>query len=251
MNTTAGEGVELVAFWRLLSLGFTAPDEETLAEIEALADALLERSGGEDDPAAPALVELLAALGPGDSPDQLAGAYQALFGGEVAVPPYEGSYEGDPFRHTRQMADVAGFYRAFGAEAHGPAAERVDHAGCELEFLAFLGAKRLALAAEGRDDEAQTCREIEDLFLRDHLGRWLPAFCRDLAATTSTPFYAALARAGEQVVTAELARRGIEPEPLGRRKRWTVEADCLECGLGSPATTPVRARHDAAPPRSA
>jgi len=251
VSTATGAGVELVAAWRLLSLGFTAPDEETLAEIEALGEAILERAEGGDDPTAPALVELLAALGRGDSVEELAGAYQALFGGEVAVPPYEGSYEGDPFRHTRQMADVAGFYRAFGAEAHGPAAERVDHAGCELEFLAFLGAKRLALAAEGRDDEAQTCREIEGLFLRDHLGRWLPAFCRDIAARTSTPFYAALARAGEQVVAGELARRGIEPEPLGRRKRWTVEADCLECGLanaGSPATTPVRARHDAVPP---
>ncbi len=131
------------------------------------------------------------------------------------------------------MADVAGFYRAFGAEAHGPAAERVDHAGCELEFLAFLGAKRLALVAEERDDEARTCRAIEDLFLRDHLGRWLPAFCRNIAGTTAAPFYAALGRLGEHVVTGELARRGIEPEPLGRRKRWTVEADCLECGLAN------------------
>ena len=232
MSTVSGEGVGLVALWRVLSLGFTAPDEETLAEIEALADALLDRPEAESA-VAQQLVDLLAGLGDGEAVDELAGAYQALFGGEVAVPPYEGSYEGDPFRHTRQMADVAGFYRAFGAEAHGPAAERVDHAGCELEFLAFLGAKRLALAGEGRDDEAQTCREIEDLFLRDHLGRWLPAFCRDVADRTSAPFYAALARTGEQVVTGELARRGIEPEPLGRRKRWTVEADCLECGLAN------------------
>lgn len=233
MSTATGAGVELVAAWRLLSLGFTAPDEETLAEIEALGEALLERAEGGDDPTAPALVELLAALGRGDSVEELAGAYQALFGGEVAVPPYEGSYEGDPFRHTRQMADVAGFYRAFGAEAHGPAAERVDHAGCELEFLAFLGAKRLALAAEGRGDEAETCREIEDAFLRDHAGRWLPTFCRDVAGASAAPFYAALGRLGELVVAGELARRGIEPAPLGRRRRWSVEADCMECGLAN------------------
>jgi len=233
VSTATGAGVELVAAWRLLSLGFTAPDEETLAEIEALGEALLERADGGDDPTAPALVELLAALGLGDSVEELAGAYQALFGGEVAVPPYEGSYEGDPFRHTRQMADVAGFYRAFGAEAHGPAAERVDHAGCELEFLAFLGAKRLALQAEREDGAADTCREIEDTFLRDHLGRWLPTFCREIESRTESPFYAALARLGERVISGELARRGIEPEPLGRRKRWTVEADCMECGLAN------------------
>ena len=233
MSTATGEGVELVATWRLLSLGFTAPDEETLAEIEALGEALLERAEGRGDPTARALVELLAALGPGDSVHELACAYQALFGGEVAVPPYEGSYEGDPFRHTRQMADVAGFYRAFGAEAHGPAAERVDHAGCELEFLAFLGAKRLALEAEQENGAAATCSEIEDTFLRDHVGRWLPTFCRELELKTTSSFYAALARLGESVISGELARRGIKPEPLGRRTRWTVEADCMECGLAN------------------
>jgi len=233
VKTATRGGVELVATWRLLSLGFTAPDEEILAEIEALGEALLERAEAAEDPAAPALVELLAALGPGHLVEELAAAYQALFGGEVAVPPYEGSYEGNPFRHTRQMADVAGFYRAFGAEPHGPAAERVDHAGCELEFLAFLGAKRLALQAERDDGAADTCREIEDAFLRDHVGRWLPTFCRELESRTDSSFYAALARFGDRVISIELARRGIEPEPLGRRTRWTVEADCLECGLAN------------------
>ena len=44
MKTATRGGVELVATWRLLSLGFTAPDEEILAEIEALGEALLERA---------------------------------------------------------------------------------------------------------------------------------------------------------------------------------------------------------------
>src|SRR3989304_3268577 len=59
VSRATGVGVGLVAAWRLLSLGFTAPDEETLAEIEALGEALLERAEGGDDPTAPALVGLL------------------------------------------------------------------------------------------------------------------------------------------------------------------------------------------------
>jgi len=40
-------------------------------------------------------------------------------GGKVEVARYEGSYEDDPFRQARQMSDIAGFCRAFGAGAHG------------------------------------------------------------------------------------------------------------------------------------
>lgn len=216
--------VELVATARLLSLGFTAPDEETLAELRALAEGLAER---EDAP--PEVDELVALLG--TDARELAGEYQALFGGNVRVPPYEGSYEADPFRSARELADVAGFYRAFGADATGAAAERPDHAGCELEFLAFLAAKRLTAATE---EESETCRAAEDAFLRDHLGRWLGAFCRRVEAE-GTPFYASLARLGARFASEELERRGLEPEPLRPRLVTAVEGDSLECGGGCPA----------------
>ena len=172
------------------------------------------------------MVELLETLD-GASSAELAGEFVRLFDGEVRCPPYEGSYEVDPFRHARQMADVAGFYRAFGAEVSG---ERPDHAGAELEFLSFLSARRVAALADGRVEPAEVCARAEDAFLLDHLGRWFPAFCRKVAAETSSPFYAALARLGERVVRRELARRGLRPEPLGKRVTWAVEGDAVECG---------------------
>ena len=225
--------VELLAvLYRLLSLGFTSPDEETVEQARRLC--VLGARHVQEDGLAELLGELEHALDDDDLLDELQAEHDLLFGGAVRCPPYEGSYEADPFRQGRQIADLAGFYRAFGADSSGSAAERPDHAGCELEFLSFLAAKRLAALEAGDEEHAAVCLDAEETFLRDHLGRWFPAFCRDVAQATSSSAYRLLALAGERFVVAELARRGIEPAPLSLR-RWlsAVEGDEVACGTGA------------------
>ena len=229
-----GTDVTVVALWRLLSLCLATPAPGLLEEIDVLAEALSRR------PDAPTGLEALREGIAGSSPDAIAAAQGRLFGGRVEVAPYEGSYEDDPFRQARQMSDVAAFYAAFGAEAHGPAFERPDHAGCELEFLAFLGARRLAAVAGGRLDEADLCEEVEEAFLREHAGRWLPGLFRAVEQAAPDAFHAALGGLGADAFASELARRGIEPEPLGpRARRLSVEADLLECADGNEQVTPL------------
>ena len=215
-------GVGRAATWRLLSLGFAAPTEDRVAEVETIARGLVEI-----DPS-PETAELLAAL-EGSSVDELASQYHALFGGAVCVSPYEGSYELDPVRQGRQMADVAAFYRAFGAEPGGPAGERPDYVGCELEFLAFLELRLLVAAEE--DEDAELLERIGDTFLRDHAGRWLPTFFADVQeAAVERSLYRALATVGVQAVQDELDRRRIECAPLPRRgQRLSVEGDSFTC----------------------
>lgn len=228
MTATAQDGVTLAAVWRLLSLGFTSPHEETVAEVEVLADALAEAGAPAD------VAEVLDAVRSATA-EELSSQHAALFRGNVLVPPYEGSYEADPIRQGRQMADAAAFYRAFGAEAHGPTAERPDFAGCELEFLSFLELRRLA-AVEAEEEGADLVAEIGDTFLADHAGRWLPTFFADVEReAVNAPFYRALGALGTRVLDEELTRRDITPSPLPRRRsRSSVERDSFECG----ATTP-------------
>jgi TorA maturation chaperone TorD len=226
VTVPAAPEVRLVALARLLSLGLDGPDAETRSELHALTLGLVGQGARDDE-----LGEILEQVAAGDDPRH---AHDALFGRDPACPPYEGSYETDPFRQARELADVSGFYRAFGAEPSGPAAERPDHAGCELEFLSFLVSRRLAAEAAGDAGDAAVCLAAEDAFLRDHLGKWLPAFCRDLGERAQSPFYLALARLGGRLVAEECARRGIEPQRLPRRRRLTVlEPDTVECG-GAP-----------------
>jgi TorA maturation chaperone TorD len=235
--STAVEPSSPAALYGLLSLGLTPPDEETLEQMRRLT--VFGARHAAEEGLAECLLELELALDDDDLLPVLQAEHQALFGGAVRCPPYEGSYELDPFRQGRQMADLAGFYRAFGAESSGPAAERPDHAGCELEFLSFLALRRAEAERAGDAEHAAVCRDAEEAFLRDHLGRWFPAFCREVAAAAGEPVHRLLALAGERLVVAELARRGIEPSPVAGRRRFSVEADELTCGGGEPAAVRV------------
>jgi TorA maturation chaperone TorD len=216
--------------WRLLSLGFVRPTSDTRDEIGALAEALLEVEPTPE-------IEAVLAAARSAEPEELEAEYQSLFGGTVAVAPYEGSYEPDPIRQSREMADIAGFYRVFGAEAHGPAAERPDHVGCELEFLSYLELRRLAAAGDGDEDGAQLVSEIGATFLEDHARHWLPAFFEEVrAATPQGSVLHALAALGASCLTDELERRGISPTPQKRRHALgAVERDSFACAASTPA----------------
>lgn len=225
---TSAEAAYLPAAFRLLSLAFTPPDDTILEQLRRLT--VFTARHAPDESLAELLAEVEHLLDDDDLLEQLVPEYEALFGGAVRCPPYEGSYEADPFRHARQMADLNGFYRAFGASPSGPATERPDHVGCELEFLSFLVLRRLEADEAGDGEAASVCEQAEDSFLREHLGRWVPTFCRDVAQATESPIYRLLALVGERVVVRELAARELEPAPLPRRARTAVEGDSVTCG---------------------
>lgn len=143
-----------------------------------------------------------------DEPPAPIVAAGALLGGEVAVaaerlagrlaaarlhPPLDPIPQAEPvpygapysaenlFQETSVLADIAGFYRAFGVQVAGSIRERPDHIAAELEFLALLAAKE-AIATERSDsDSAELCRSAAARFLGEHVA-WLPRFARELEA---------------------------------------------------------------------
>lgn len=238
MTTAAPPCLGSVAVARALALGFALPSDESTARLEALAATLGAWADGVSPSvraAAGALAEAIGdALDTGGL-DALAADHETLFGIDGVCAPYEGAFERDPFRETRLLADIAGFYAAFGAEPGGPALDRVDHAGCQLEFLAFVGLRRLAAEEAGDAEAAATCRDAEAALLRDHLGRFLPALCDEISAIAISPVYMSLAALARAWVADELAARCIEPRPVGQRRGsgGAVEDDELSCGDGS------------------
>ncbi len=119
------------------------------------------------------------------------------------VPPYEASTDapsgpfGGPNLH--QLADVAGFYRAFGFEARG---ERPDHLSAELEFLALVCLLEARAHLVGNAEQARVCAEARAAFIRDHLRGWIPVFRERVMQRTSHPALHHLASLVRSVVEA-------------------------------------------------
>jgi len=139
--------------------------------------------------------------------DGLEQEYQDLFGGQVpACPPYETEYTASHvWMQTQQMADVAGFYRAFGVDTT-ETGDRCDSLTAELEFMYMLCVKEAIAEGDNNLEGVAVCREAQVKFLREHLALWLPRFVIRLEKAGAEGFYPALARLTERFVSADANR---------------------------------------------
>ncbi len=146
-----------------------------------------------------------------------------------------GDLKADPLFQPHRLADLAGFYRAFGLEVADDADERHDHICLELEFMCVLAAKEAYALEHHHDGEGlSVCREAQKKFLREHLGRWTPAFARRLARVAGDTALGALANLTRVFVEAECARLDVTPggeDLLLRPVDEATESICASCGL--------------------
>ncbi|MFO0983334.1 MAG: molecular chaperone TorD family protein [Planctomycetota bacterium] len=165
-------------------------------------------------------------------------AHQRLFGHTAhgAVPPYETEYgHAEAFQQSQDLADIAGFYRAFGLTLEPARRERIDHVSVECEFLSFLCCKE---ARELQSGDAACCTEVrkaQKLFLRDHLGRFGRSFARALAKAASHPFHRHAGQLCFEFLTAECAFLDVPPGPefiaLAAQRELEVPMACSSCTL--------------------
>lgn len=146
------------------------------------------------------------------TPEKFNTLYEDTFGLLVSssCPPYATEYIDRKlnFQRSNALADIAGFYRAFGLDPSPDYPERQDYLVLQLEFLASLtGLERHALAEEGvgGTERAEVCRAAGRRFLTEHLVGWTPTFARLLELKAATGFYAKLATFLAAWMTAERA----------------------------------------------
>jgi TorA maturation chaperone TorD len=148
-----------------------------------------------------------------NSQQALNAQYENTFGLLVSsnCPPYETEYINSKyaFQRSNGLADINGYYHAFGLTPSDQHPERPDHIVLELEFMATL----LVLEREAADEESdrrverqQVCRDAQSRFLQQHLGWWIPAFSRLLGKQNAHGFYDA---AGIFLTALLPAERGI------------------------------------------
>lgn len=149
-------------------------------------------------------------------PFDVASDYLRIFGlvHSRECPPYETEFQPneDTFFRSQQMADVAGFYRAFGivSDPH----DRPDQVCLELEFAAFLLLKKREAEAAADDERAAICQQARANFFADHMSWWMPSFALALRTKAEAGYYEAIGRALAALLPIERRRLGIEAPQL-------------------------------------
>jgi TorA maturation chaperone TorD len=161
--------------------------------------------------------------------------YHRLFEGATACPPNETAY----IRRDKGaiIADINGFYLAFGFTSRPDSGEKPDHILAQLEFVAMLLVMTAAAMRENDPEKQHVTRRALASFADAHLGDWLPSFCHRLLTTTTLDFYAAAAAALRHLWDALGAAHQLpQPATPDLAPQGEPESPC-ECAAAT--TTPV------------
>ncbi|MFQ5525432.1 MAG: molecular chaperone [Thermoanaerobaculia bacterium] len=224
---------------RALKLGFDRPGDALLEAFfsrqgrQALRVAARNLDGEQNGRLEAALESVCASRSPGLDP--LNEAYERLFGHTLRgrVCPYECEYGRQALlMRSNELADLGGFYAAFGLRSSDTRHERHDHIACEFEFLEFLSRKECWAIEQGDTEMAEVTLSAVGSFLTRHLARFGRAFARSLRDTETLPFYNTLGRLCEVFLLVECARLGVAVGPKVLTLRST-EPDKVPMACGS------------------
>jgi TorA maturation chaperone TorD len=226
------------AAYRVLAAAFVDPAGPRLADLAARAARVAAAPGLAGALRAP-LAALAAAAAAADVA-AVAAEHARLFARQVACSPYEGAYAPASLAGKgSRLADVAGFYAAFGVTPAAWRPETEDHVAAELEFMAALALKEAYALAEGHPEGAAVTRAAAVAFLTDHLGAWAAAFAAALAAESATPYWHAVAAALAAWIAADVHALGARPAPFDAAAPAAPEPDAFTCPLAPGAEGPA------------
>ena len=187
----------------------------------------------EDEPsleAARVLGEISASYSSGQAETE----YIQTFGHTISkeCSPYETEYDQSHiFQKSHALADVVGFYNAFGLELDSGFKDRPDHISLELEFMHFLCLKDAYGVAKNHDPaNLAVGRDAQSRFLEEHLGLWAFSFARRLHQEAAGDLYHAKAQLLTAFLTYELHAIGLEPKEIGGPNQTIApDLETLDC----------------------
>jgi DMSO reductase family type II enzyme chaperone len=234
---TAAAAMRRAAAYTLLAHLFAYPDDEG---VESIRVAALEAK----EAAASIAILRLASVAEEPRREAMEPAYVRLntFSTSPDAPMFETAYFGsDAQQQTQRMADIAGFYRAFGVESVSGVL-RPDDLPVELEFMAYLCRKEAYAAEHMGAPRVGQARRAQRMFLQEHLGRWAPVLGQKLASSEDAgPFYRLCGETLAGWVQRECHECGAAPEPVSGQvsKDWQQPVSHGPEFAGEPSFVPL------------
>lgn len=211
--------------YRFLSLACAYPTRDALATLRELTPSVCEAALSFGRPIELAVRELGEQL-VSNGDEAIERAHTAIFTMTTSetCPTHETAYTAKHlFQVSEQMADVAGFYRAFGVDAQG---ERPDSLGMELEFAYLLALKEAYAIEHHGPAKVALVRKAERAFLHDHLGRWGSAVAARMIALDADGITGATGKLLEAFLAVEQRHlRAGAPAPLPEKPYRPEDVD--------------------------
>lgn len=231
-----GSMLRRAAHLRRLARAMQYPSPGHVREVTALLEA---------EPRDAAFAGVLAAWRDADE-DAVVAGYVRLFHGTVQCPPNETAWSRTKglTGGAAELADIQGFYHAFGFEATG-AGELPDHIGTELEFHAALLIKLGYARMQDWVVEAEITASALRSFLTAHVGRWVSAFAARLRELDAPSPYRETGDAIEAAIAAECDAFDVRVAAAALVP-YSAEPDAIACGHFA-AAHGTAARHGALP----
>lgn len=218
-----------------LALGFTYPSRTVLAQLKTRWSDLLNTALPWPEGVRP-LFEQVAHLLHATDGEALEREHIRLFGPAGRCSLHETAY-GDAGRllgKAANLADIAGFYLAFGLQPSSTDTHPEDHVTLELEFMSVLALKEAYALVEGWLEHLEVTRDAQAKFVQDHLGTWIDAMAEQLHTTHPHEFYAVLGEALQRLVHAEVGRLRVSPVAVsGRPADTEMGGETLQCPRGA------------------
>jgi TorA maturation chaperone TorD len=204
------EALRRASVYELFAHAFAYPNDERIEALRAVAGEVLVTTRS------PLLLRF-ATIAQDVGRPALEPAFVSLstFSSSPDCPTFETAYFGsDAQQQTQRMADIAGFYRAFGV-ASPEGGYRPDDLPVELDFMAYLCRKEAFAAEHLGAPRVGQARRAQRMFLEEHLGRWAPQLGANVADHVPPAHFYGLA--GETLVawiSSECRVLGAAPEPV-------------------------------------
>ncbi len=171
------------------------------------------------------------------SAEALQKVYQRIVGHTISkeCPLYETQYgTAHVFQQTHELADIQGFYKAFGLEVSDVEKERSDHVSVEFEFMHFLLYKQAFALENHGEEKVQICVDAQKKFLKEHVGKWVPLFVILFGRKAEEGFYNALSALTKEFMRLEMKLMNVKTEifkesDLNQDVVAGAPDECLSC----------------------
>ena len=130
--------------------------------------------------------------------------------------PPQGSHYGQDhmFQSSQHLADIAGYYNAFGLEPAGKQLEGLDHISLELEFMYVLTFKEGYAIENDGSEKVDVCVKTQKKFMKNELGSWASFFAKLLESKGNDEYYQKMAGLLKVFLEMEVAFLKVKPRRL-------------------------------------